>query len=598
MITFKKVIALHKQGDLEGTQRGCREILKHEPEHLEALSLLGVVEFETGNSQVALALLNRLVELCPDNPTYFTNRAKVLAALGEIGASISQCLELIEKYPENASHHLQLGDLYREQGRLELALEHYETAARLEPGSARPLLNVGRLHMDMSRPQEALHCFEQAQSIEPQSRDIKLARVNALSVLLKADQAVDILEGLRQASGGNDPLVLSQLGQTLGMLGQKEQALVYLRKALELKPDLYKNYAVIVDLERKGCVPKEIERMRELLDETGIGDEHRLQIAFGLGRALGDLGDYAEAFRCIHLANTLRRKVEPENSGNYQAFRDTADAYRKAYRRALAPPVSLLEEEQEPGPSPVFLVGMPRSGSTLAEHLLTRHSQVDPGGEFAYLVNALHNWSVKKGFTDRNQGLRMLVEEDPESLQSIRGQYLAWLNFHRENGRIVTDKMLYNFQHIGPILQLFPGACIIECARNPMDTGWSIYRTSFAEDHHYADELGDIARVYGIYGETMKFWRELYPERIYRLQYEDVIADPESEIRKLLAYCGLDYEEACLTPSANPRAVRTASMSQVREPFYQGSVGAWRAYEPFLQPLIEGLGDLYEDRNP
>lgn len=443
-----------------------------------------------------------------------------------------------------------------------------------------------------------MRCFEQAQSIDPRSRDIKLARVNALSVLLKADQAVDILESLRQASGGTDPLVLSQLGQTLGMLGQKEQALVYLRKALELKPDLYKNYAVIVDLERKGGVSKEIERMRELLDGAHISDQHRVQLAFGLGRALGDLGDFAEAFRFISLANTLRRKVEPDNSGRYQAFRDTADAYREAYVRRVAPPVSLTEQCREPWSSPVFLVGMPRSGSTLAEHVLTRHSQVDPGGEFAYLVNALHSWSVKRGFTDRNKGLRMLVEADPESLESIRDQYLSWLNFHRETGRIVTDKMLYNFQHIGPILQLFPDAHIIECARNPMDTGWSIYRTSFAEDHHYADDLADIARVYGIYRETMDFWRELYPNRIYRLQYEDVIADPESEIRKLLAYCGLDYEEACLTPSANPRPVRTASMSQVREPFYRGSVGAWRAYEPFLQPLVEGLGDLYEDRNP
>ena len=595
---FQDVIDCHKRGDLEQTREGCREILRREPEHVEALSLLSVVEFETGNTQIALALLNRLIELCPDNPRYFSNRATVLQALGKTEKSIGQCLELIKQHPDRAASYVQLGDLYRDQQRLELAGRQYEKAMALQPGSATPLLKIGWLHMDKNRPQEALDFFQRAEALKPESRRVRLAMAHALSTLGRAQQSREILESLLSKSGGEDPEVMSRLAQTCAILGDKSKALGYGRAALKLKPDLYRNYAMIVGLERPTADSIEVREMRRLLKSAAVTDEQRLEIGFALGKALGDLGEYEQAFHCFELANSLRRRLHPENGGKLEAFQRNAEAYRNAYRLGVAEPTVLPPLQGEP--IPIFLIGMPRSGSTLAEHVLTMHSGVDPAGEFSYFVNALDQWADEQGFADRHEACPLFAVAAPESLESVRRQYLSWLGFHRQAGRFVTDKMLYNFQFVGPVLQLFPNAPVIECVRSPMDSCWSIYRTSFAALHHYADDQKDIAEVYKIYREMMDFWRERYPDRIYRLRYEDVIADPNREIRKLLDFCGLEFEERCLTPSENPRPVRTASLSQVRKPFYSGAIGAWRPYADYLKPRMMATGvdrASYENRD-
>jgi hypothetical protein len=290
------------------------------------------------------------------------------------------------------------------------------------------------------------------------------------------------------------------------------------------------------------------------------------------------------------LANSLRRRLHPENGGKLEAFQCAAEVSREVYRVGATelPP-------HQKDPVPIFLIGMPRSGSTLAEHVLTMHSRVAPAGEFSYFVNALDQWADERGLGDRRAACRGFAGAALDSLESVKRQYLSWLCFHRKSGRYVTDKMLYNFQHVGPILQLFPNAPIIECVRSPMDSCWSIYKTSFAAQHHYADDQREIAKVYKIYRKMMDFWRERYPNRIYLLRYEELIANPDSAIRKLLDYCGLEFEEHCLTPSANPRSVRTASLSQVRQPLYSSAIGAWRPYADYLQPMRDALGELAEE---
>ena len=299
-------------------------------------------------------------------------------------------------------------------------------------------------------------------------------------------------------------------------------------------------------------------------------------IQFGLGKAFDDIGEYEQAIRRYNGANALRarsahfdRAAIARRYDDLIASYDAEDLASSAYRRPL-------RDEDD---VPVFIVGLPRSGTTLAEQILSSHPAVAAGGELQF-------WRV------RALELRRFVSgaPDPAALSQAADDYFALLRGVGPTAKRVTDKAPLNYEELGLIRLALPGARIVHCRRNPVDTALSIYFTEFASSLGFAFDRGDIVFMYRQYERLMAHWRRILPpDKLLELDYERLVADREAQTRRLVAFAGLEWDDACLEHERNARIVRTASVWQARQPIYTTSVGRWRRYEPWLGELRELL---------
>ena len=328
-----------------------------------------------------------------------------------------------------------------------------------------------------------------------------------------------------------------------------------------------------------------IERMRVLAAARELDPDMRLNILFGLGKAFDDLGDYAEAMRCYEAGNGLKaasmRLDRKAMAARYDSIigRFTADALERERRRQL---------KMDPTDSdlPVLIVGMPRSGTTLVEQILSSHPLVAAGDELAY-------WS-EQAFGDRVAAIEAL---DPGVLSEASDAYLGMLRRIGPKARRVTDKAPANYELLWLIRTALPGARIIHCRRDPVDTCLSIFFALFEGRLDYGYDRGDLAFAYRQYLRLMDHWRRtLPPERFLEVDYERIVSEREAETRRLVAFCGLDWDDACMFPERNTRSVKTATLWQARQPVYASSVQRWRRYEPWLGELRELRAHSEEDR--
>jgi hypothetical protein len=307
--------------------------------------------------------------------------------------------------------------------------------------------------------------------------------------------------------------------------------------------------------------------MRANLDRLDLLPDHRMALDFALGKVHDDLGEYAEAMRYFEAANRIdyvSRKL------------DRAAQSRRIDRLIADSPPGFLGRRPDfetPDETPVLIVGMPRSGTTLVEQILSSHPAVAAGGELTY-------WSdVSRSLLDKNERV--------EVARRLATDYLALLGRISPDATRVTDKLPFNYEQLGLVRQVLPRAFVLHCRRHPVDTCWSIFTTYFRS--RLADR-GDLVFFYRQYERIMAHWRSVLPaERFFEIDYESLVADPEPLTRRLVAFCGLEWDEACLAPHRNRRPVTTASLWQARQPIYRGSVARWRRYEPWLGELHELL---------
>ncbi|KCZ89877.1 tetratricopeptide repeat-containing sulfotransferase family protein [Hyphomonas jannaschiana] len=383
----------------------------------------------------------------------------------------------------------------------------------------------------------------------------------------------------------DDPATLVSRGHALKTYGRTDDAITSYRRAAEVAPGHGDAWYGLANLKTYRFSDAELTAMEAAAASPDLDHASRIHIAFALGKAREDRKDYDKAFAAYASGNALKHQTVRYTTEQMQAELSaqkthcTRDLFEKQSGKGC------------PAPDPIFIVGLPRAGSTLIEQILASHPQVDGTLELPNILSLAHRLRGRSQITDRDRYPRILHEMSAEDLCALGEDYIENTRIHRQGAPFFTDKMPNNFRHIGLIHLILPNAKIIDARRNPMDCCWSGFKQLFAEGQEFTYSLDDIGHYYRAYVDMMAYWESVLPPgRILRVQHEDVLDDLESQVRKLLDYCGLPFDERCVNFHQTERAVRTASSEQVRRPINKAGLEQWRPYEAHLGPLKSALG--------
>lgn len=385
----------------------------------------------------------------------------------------------------------------------------------------------------------------------------------------------------------NDPATQTSQGHALKTYGRTDNAIDSYKAALRVAPHYGDAWYALANLKTYRFSDEELSEMQAVQDSADLTMMARIHIAFALGKAFEDRGDHAAAFQNYQRGNALKQKQTRYTTAQMQ---DEFDAQKR-----FCTPETIRAQSGKgcPAPDPIFIVGLPRAGSTLIEQILASHSQVDGTLELPNILSLAHRLRGRNLVTDRDRYPRVLSELSGEELRALGEDYIENTRIHRQGASFFTDKMPNNFRHIGLIHLILPNAKIIDARRAPLDCCWSGFKQLFAEGQEFTYGLDEIGHYYRGYVDLMDHWNQVLPtNRILRVQHEDVLEDLEGQVRRLLDYCELPFEAACVDFHKTDRAVRTASSEQVRQPINRAGQGQWRPFEPFLDPLKDALGDV------
>jgi len=387
------------------------------------------------------------------------------------------------------------------------------------------------------------------------------------------------------------PSVMLSYGHSLRAVGEQEKSIEAYRKTIGLRPSFGDAYWSLANLKTFRFKDSDLDEMRAQLDSKDCAHEDYFHLCFALGKALEDRSQFDESFEYYHLGNAIKEKLtgyKAEKIHNYVQRMKTI--CRK----------EVFSNEERTGcqlPDPIFVVGLPRSGSTLLEQILASHSQVDGTKELIQILAIAKQLGGTRKEAEESKYPGILAELSSSQLEELGQRYIDRTRIQRGPAPFFTDKMPNNFLHIGLIALILPKAKIIDARRHPMAACFSGFTQLFARGQTFTYGLTNIGRYYRDYVDLMDHWDEVLPGRVLRVQYEEMVTDTENQVRRMLDHCGLDFEESCLQFHQTERAVRTASSEQVRQPIYKGALEHWRNYEPHLDELKEALGPVL-DRYP
>ncbi len=430
----------------------------------------------------------------------------------------------------------------------------------------------------LDRAQEALAEIEPVLTRQPNLAEALGLRAAIRVQLGDAEGAITDYAAALAVDPGQPRLWLSQ-GHALKIVGRQAAAVAGYRQSLALAPTQGEAWWSLANLKTWRFEPGDLDAMTGLLARDDLGPDDRAHLGFALGKGLEDAGRHGEAFEHYRQANARRRAVTPYDADAHHAFvQRTMAVFTPAF----------LASQAEVGcaaPDPIFVVGLPRSGSTLVEQILASHSAVEGASELADLTG------IARGLAASSPYPESLAALAPEDFAALGEAYLARTRVHRKLGRAhFVDKFPGNFLHAGLIHLILPRARIIDVRRHPLGGCLSIFKQHFAQGQAYSYDLTDLGRYHADYVALMAHFDAVLPGRIHRVSYEALVEDTEAEVRRLLAYCGLPFESQCLRFHETRRAVRTASSEQVRQPIFRDGLDQWRRFEPWLGPLKAALG--------
>ncbi len=387
----------------------------------------------------------------------------------------------------------------------------------------------------------------------------------------------------------NDPTTLISRGHALKTYGKSDEAVASYRAAVAANPLAGDAWSALANLKTYRFSAVELDDLQSIQRDPNLAFMGRVHIAFALGKAFEDGGDYEKSFENYALGNSLKSK---QTRYTMTQMREQLEAQVKHITK---PMIGQITGQGSPTADPIFIVGLPRAGSTLIEQILASHSQVDGTLELPNILSLVHRLRGRNQITDRDRYPRILQDMSAKDFQDLGDEYIATTQIHRQGAAFFTDKMPNNFWHIGLIHAILPNAKIVDARRAPLDCCWSGFKQLFAEGQEFTYDLADIGDYYSAYVEMMDHWDAVLPEgRVLRVQHEDVLDDLERQVRRILDYCNLPFEVGCLEFYKNDRAVRTASSEQVRKPISRKGVGQWQKFEPYLDALKLSLGPLID----
>jgi tetratricopeptide (TPR) repeat protein len=443
------------------------------------------------------------------------------------------------------------------------------------------------LHM-LGRHAEALLEADRAAAAEPGNPGIRNLQAVLLGRVGEFARANGIFADML-ASHPQQPRTWVNYGNSLAAAGRQEDAIAAYRKSIQLQPDLGEAWWSLANLKTFRFTTSEIEAMRHALGRSDLAREDRLHFEFALGKALEDAGDAAGSFTHYEAGNRLHRAT-----ARYDASEVTTHVRRS--KELLTPQFFAGRSGQgHPAPDPIFIVGLPRAGSTLLEQILASHTAVEATAELPDLIALVRDLAARGGGGQGAGYPGILAELAPDELRGLGERYLESTRARRRSGTpMFIDKMPNNFAHAGLIHLILPNARIVDMRRHPLACCFSNFRQHFARGQHFTYDLADLGRYYRDYVELMAHFDAVLPGRVHRVYYERLVEDTEAEVSRLLEYCGLPFEAACLTPHAGDRAIVTPSSEQVRQPIYRDGNSHWRPFEAWLGPLKQALGPVLD----
>jgi tetratricopeptide (TPR) repeat protein len=631
MLTIAQRLAqgfqLHQTGRLEEAQALYRGILEEAPQQADALHFLGLLVHQIGRHDEAIDLLCRCLAAHGPHPLIHCNLGVVYLAGGSLPEAIVHCREAIRLNPGLTVAHFNLGAALRRQGQFEEAAEAFREALRLTPGYVDAQCGLGAVLHKLGKLPEAVGSLKETVRLAPTNPQ---ARHDLGAVLRDCGQGELAAQQLREAirlkpafieAHNNLGLALrdlgrieeakqcfrealrldpthvkarNNLGNALESEGRLDEALAEFRETVRLDPHNAVAIAALSNLAAAGRFRFTEEDVRAIAQRVGREDlplDDRHQLHFALALMSDRAGNHADAFKHYRRGNELRQEWERRrgNSFDAEAQEWLVDRLIATFTPAYFEQVNSFGRNSE---LPIFIVGMMRSGTTLAEQILASHPRVYGAGELPILGQMIDSLPQRLGMAESYP--EVIRRLDAATAQTLAEEYGQRLKERGGEAERVVDKMPANFLNLGVIATLFPRARIIHCRRDPIDTCLSCFFHNFGESIPYTLDLRHLGQYYRAYERLMAHWSRVLPMPIFELNYEELTANQEATSRRLVAFCGLEWDERCLRFHETQRVVRTASLLQVRQPLFRSSVGRWKRFEDFLQPLREALADSRE----
>ena len=518
-----------------------------------------------GTQQVSL---NRL----PDQ----LGEARQLIARGKLAAAAGILQPLCELLPEHEQLIQLWGMLRQRQGKLLEAVAAFNHRLKLLPDSAGAMNDLAAVYIQMGEPDDARNLLEQSLRLQP---DYHQARLNLARVLKAQGDMTAALSEIEQVINIQPDLFSARIlaGDINKALGSLPEAELHFRAAIGSNPGHGAGWWSLSNTKTAQLSDADLEQIRGLL-EAEKRPENAVYLHFALAKGLEDRQEYAAAFEQFQRGNRIRKQQGQWDARRFsQWLGKILDAGKELAVPARSEPLS--------SPRPVFIVSLPRSGSTLTEHILASHPQVTGADELPYIQQIIGAESRRRG-QDFSHWMGQMRDDEWCKLGQ---RYLDKTERWWQPTPVFCDKLPGNFTHLGPILKMLPNALVVICRRDPRDACLSCYRQLFVRGQNFSYGLADLARYYHDFDRACCYWLERSPSRVYNLNYEDLVNDTETQIRNLLEFCELEWDPACLEFHASDRAVATASAAQVRQPIHRGNIGFWKNYEPLIGELLEGL---------
>jgi len=603
-----RAMQLHRNGKLPKAEKIYRNILATSPKHPIALHYLGLVALQVGKLDFAIDLIKEAIEEAPqyieahgnlgnayqakgqineaiesfqkaldldDNiAIYWANKANARTQLNQYEAAILDYQKALKLNPELAEVHRNLAMLHLHSYKIKEAIKSINSAYKLQPTSLNILVTKGNIHKELYQFEDALHCFKTAASLDPSSINLICNLASMYSEMQKGKDALDQYDKVLLIAPQNEDalfgkaLVYQQLGDGINSETQ-------IRKLIAFQPFNVSALSFLANLRTHSEKDTHITKMLDLISGDKISQKDRIELSFALGKVFSDLNEYENSFNQFNEGNRLKRR-----SFKYSSQTDI-DMFEKIKNQFPIELITKFKKAFHSDAKTIFIIGMPRSGTTLVEQILNSHSNIQALGELSLLKQC-----INQIFYAENNTIDNYENISSDLLEKAGKLYIEKIEKIATASKILINKLPMNFLYVGLIKLILPNAIIIHCKRQPLDTCLSIYKNNFSKiGHKYAYEQKELGIYYNLYLDLIQHWEKAFESPFVEIIYEDLILEQEITSKKLVKACGLNWESACLEFFKQQRQINTLSVSQVRQPIYSQSVGKWKYYSPHLTDL-------------
>lgn len=574
-----KLAKLFQAGKYKDTEVGAKRALAEHPKSAAAAGILAAAQHNLGKIDQAIASNVRAIKLDPGYSGAYENLGRILLNSGRTTEAIGHLKKAVILSPDMTTALASLGSGLNRINMHKSSVVLLERAVELDAEMFESQIELGNAYQRTGEPEKAIAAYMAAQRLAgaKATNDHLAALGQAQSKVGDYEAALENFDTILE----RDPdftVAITARAHTLQSLGRFDEAREAFRRAIEVDPTNGENYRSLVHSHRAQPGEKIIDDMIQVFARSDLRDNDRVHLGFALSKALEDVGEYQEAFKYLNKANELNA----QNEKYYDAKRQLeVKSFQNAYRKFDYGAVEFAASDE---PDPIFVTGMPRSGTTLIEQIIASHSQVSSAGETGFAPKLCHSLIIGA------ERIRPLATFSSDELAQLRSDYREAMEKRVPGASLYTDKTITTYMHIGMLKLAMPNARFIVVRRDPRDNLLSMYKNKFPEGTHpHAYDLENLAHYYDTFVKMIDFWRELIPAWFYEVQYETLVSNPEEESRKLIDACGLEWEDACLNFHQNKNRVQTLSVYQVRQPISKGSVKGWKRYEKELEPMLKIL---------